>query len=176
MKQIINPRQKAARRWHYLLPCVVLLFVTSNIFAQNRLAITAQSPETSATSLYKFEFNCPVRLSGNGVIVVAFPVGFDLRGVTIAASSTILGGMNLKIKGQEVWVFRSGRGTDVLVGQKTDLFLSAVKNAHVAGAERVSLAVYGENKIALARFSQKIPSENASVKTLTGDVIVTATQ
>ncbi|NIR50779.1 hypothetical protein GWO43_28220 [candidate division KSB1 bacterium] len=124
-----------------------VLAAAFQLFAQNAVAINPANSETSAASIYTLEFSLPDSLSSNGAISIVFPDGFDLSGVSIAASSRIKGGFSTFVKGQTVLVFRNGEGDVKQTGEKVDLMLSAVKNPELtAGRFNLKLFIHEDSQ------------------------------
>jgi len=152
--------------------CALFLFgVAGSLRSQGRLTATALNPLTGATSLYKLQFTSPAPLDSGAGFVLIFPSGFDLSRVSIAASSTILGGMTVRTRGREALVLRKENGPRIQAGRNVDLWLSAVKSASNAGPNQIALEVYSDKKLATTRFESDVNSSRPAAK-LVGDVVL----
>jgi len=92
-------------------------------------SVSPADATASATTDYLIELTTQSTLPGNGRIVVTFPSGFDVGGITGASSpdGSIPGSFNVSDSGQTVTVARSGGGGDVAPGT-LQLQLADVEN------------------------------------------------
>lgn len=147
---------------------VILLVITTKIFAQNSIRITPINPSLGSTSIYDIDFILRDSLTAYGAISIVFPKEFDLSNVNIAASSFINGGLSTIVKGQEVIIVRKGEGDLKKLGEKVDIKLSAVRNPNVdAGNYILKLFIHKDGKRIHKQIKDqeyKLESNNKSIE------------
>ena len=151
------------------LPFLILLCTTVPARAQNTLAVKPENATPGAASLYQFEFALPDSLPRLGAVSLRFPVSIDVSGVTVAASSTIKGGLQVSVQDNEVLVTRRGEGGALRAGSKVDLFLSVIKNPpDTASNLKLVARVHTDARQALAQLRSKTPPAAADAKAIEG--------
>jgi len=150
--------------------CATLLFGgAGGLRAQGTLSATALNPLTEATSLYKLQFRFAVPIDSGAGFVLDFSRGFDVSQVKVAASSTILGGLTVRVRENKVLVLRKGSGPLIPSGRGVDLWLSAVRNANGAGSNTIALEEYSDAKLAVRRFESSANNVRPAARVV-GDV------
>ena len=150
--------------------CATLLVGgAGSLRAQGTLSATALNPLTEATTLYKLQFRSALPIDSGAGFVLDFPPGFDVSQVKVAASSTILGGLTVRVRENRVLVLSKGTGPLIPSGRSVDLWLSAVRNPDGAGSNTIALEEYSDGKRAVRRFESSANNVRPAAR-LVGDV------
>ncbi len=103
--------------------CAVIFF--SHASADD---LTATDVRPGKNAMYVIHFTCQTDLYAYDEIVVVFRSPVDVSNVLMAFSNKIIGGFAVNVKGDTVFVKRTGQGNTVTAGEMCDLSLATVIN------------------------------------------------
>ncbi len=114
----------------YVAP--ILMTLTSTVWPQSNLTVTATSVNAQAQAIYHFTFMADREIGSSASIGIVFPSDFDLTLVKMADSRTMNGGLQITVSADTVWARRSGLGKAIASGTRVDLLLAAVVSVEMA--------------------------------------------
>ncbi len=103
-------------------------FLSANARAQNSVTFFPKDSSKNALTIYVLKFSLEKALPSDAAFRFLFSDGFDLSHVEIAGSSTINGGFEIEVKGQEVLISRTGLGDEIPAKKKAALKFALVIN------------------------------------------------
>lgn len=122
-------------------PFLVLILLIFISFAQTHslaapsdsVEVVVKHQESGASSIYQINFALTKPIPPQAIIRITFSDEFDLSALLIAGSTTIKGGLEMKVEKQVVTMKRSGLGREIPANEKVDIKLAIVNNPKQPG-------------------------------------------
>jgi len=126
------------RRFWYLFLFFLLVFLLPALgFSDALTGVTAVPADAKAGANSSYTVNFTTSATGwipiDGKILITFPAGFDISGISFVSSSTIGGGFTIGIAGQTVTFTRDGTGGVIGSGIAVGISFANVVNNTTAG-------------------------------------------
>lgn len=112
----------------FLLISVISLFFVKSVLSQQLVSVHATQLEPRKEAGYKFVINTDRPVTEEATFDIVFPKEFLLNNLIMSSSTTMNGGLIVKVKKDTVQVSRTGLGSVLPAGQ-IDISLASVINA-----------------------------------------------